>query len=200
MIQTFNDPVISVLHYSKLMAGFFNPLVVGAVNDKTAAIEPVRDGIGQCGGEMIAVCLVKSMCQISGQVLADRASKIDIDQLHAFTNAKHGFCSGNKAMQQPQLGAVKQRFDLPGSMVRLVEQDGVDITAARKEKTVIIMDQKRIFQILQGGYKGTPKCKERFFIVGSFVWRTGNQDWLHRISFCEELIVLYAVKYRRLFA
>lgn len=146
MIQTFNDPVISVLHYGKLMAGFFNPLVVGAVNDKTAAIEPVRNGIGQCRGEMVTVRPVKGMCQISGQVLTDRASEIDIDQLHAFTYAKHRLCSGNKAVQQFQLSPVKQRFYLPGAMVGLVEQNGVDIAAARKEQSVIIMDEKRIFQ------------------------------------------------------
>lgn len=40
MGKPLNDPVISILHSSKLMTGFFNTLVVGAVDWKTFPIEP----------------------------------------------------------------------------------------------------------------------------------------------------------------
>lgn len=70
-------------------------------------------------------------------MLYDIASEIDIDKLESPADAKHRPGGLYKGVQQGKLCFVQPDIDIPGTLIRLLEQGRMDISAAGKQEPVI---------------------------------------------------------------
>ena len=103
MAQPFNDTIGSKLGVADATSVHIDALVMSTVYAKCFAIKAIQERTFTSGCFMNLILSVILVNLISGKMLNNISTKIDIDQLHAFADAKNRFSIDDKAFENGKL-------------------------------------------------------------------------------------------------
>lgn len=144
MDDSFDNAVIGGLDDPKFPPGPVDGLMMGAVGDHGFSIEFSKKRIFPHGGGVQLVAVFPCVSGRFFDVLGNRSSKIDVDDLHSFANSKNRFFRFVKDIQRLKLDDIQFDVDISGAVVFLPEKCRSDIPAAGKQEGIHIGELSKV--------------------------------------------------------
>lgn len=135
--QSLHYTIVAVLDIGQRGSLQIHALMMGAVYHKPLPVKPVEDSVRQSEGLMVLISIRVLMAASGWQILMDITAKENVDELHSPADTKNRLFFRYKGFQDRKLQSVKNRIKKTGTAVKLTKQDGIDIAATGKEKSVI---------------------------------------------------------------
>ena len=135
--QSLHYTIVAVLDIGQRGSLQIHALMMGAVYHKPLPVKPVEDSARQGKGLMVLISIRVLMAVSGWQILMDVTTEENIDELHSPADTKNRLFFRYKGFQDRKLQSVKNRIKKTGTAVKLTKQDGIDIAATGKEKSVI---------------------------------------------------------------
>ncbi len=176
MLDGFGNAVGGSLGDSKTGARPSDPLMMGAVDQAGRAVQAVEDASGIIEGCMDLILFAPLVQSAGRKVLDQRASKIEIQKLHALADTKNRTTALNKEVKESKLRPIQLRVDMFRALIFLMEEGRINVSPSRQQETAAGRGRFRG----ETGEERRPQFPESSFIIRSFGWNTGNQN-SHRI-------------------
>ncbi len=136
--DAFDDAVVSGLDDPEFPPGSVYGLMVGAVGDHTFPIELSKKRVFPHGGGMQLISIFPRVFGGFFDMLGNRSSEINVDDLHSLAYAENRFPGFIKDIQRLQLYDIQFNIDISGTMVFLAEKGRGNIPAAGEQEGVHI--------------------------------------------------------------
>ena len=134
----FYDAVVGHLDHLETGSHLVNGLVVGAVGGKVSAVVLSQPAIGCGSGHMDLVFGDPLVTAKLGNVLDQAATKMDVDDLMAFTDAQDRFVCVGESIQDGKLFVIQFGIDALGTIDRLTIAGWIYIGTARQDQAVVL--------------------------------------------------------------
>ena len=134
--HSLDDSIVTPLDGEQIRAGTVHRLMVGAVEKSGFSGKKLKEG-GNCLDGMEPVSAIH--LAVSGNILGQRAAKINIEQLHPPADAKDGLPGGKKAVNQFQLCVIPLRLQISRSGILLPVPPGLNVPAAGEQQRAAIL-------------------------------------------------------------
>ncbi len=173
--NSFRYVVGSILDDGKPFSGRADSLVMGAVYGKISSVEPAQKGAGQGVAGMDLILAGILVQGVGGEILDDAAAEKDIDNLHSLADTQNRAAGSYKGVQHGKLLSVQHRVDYTGAVIRLPEQDRINIPAAWKKQGV---KGTGLGYVGKGGAGGPQLC-EGVMVIVRIAGKAGDRYFFH---------------------
>lgn len=162
--QPFDHVVSCAADRDQSFAGAVYGLVMGGIYRSAVPIELIKE---ITASQVAVIYIVKLIAfdpfvDIGGvYVLCDVSAEMDVDKLQPFADAEHGLFLFHKTGEKLELQNVKFGVHVAGTVIRLTEKGGRNVSAAGEKQMGGLFRGLRT----EGGTVGDTQPFQRFFVV-----------------------------------
>lgn len=175
VVQPFDYIISRAADRDQSFAGAVYGLMMGGIYQNAVPVELIKEITASQVAVIYIVKLIASdpFVDIGGvDVLCDAAAEMDVDKLQPFADAEHGLFLCHKTREKLELENVKFGVHIAGTVIRLAEKGGRNVSAAGEKQMGGLFRGLRT----EGGTMGDTQPFQRLFVVFSIFTAACDDD------------------------
>lgn len=145
--EGFDRTVGSLTNGEKSFSEFIDSLMMGGIDESTASIQLIKE-IRAATSDMVYIMELVFSVPLMGccvfNMLTNGTAKMNINDLHSFTDAEYGSVPFDEEIQSLKLEDIQFGINLPGAVLLLSEKGRSNVPAAGKQQSAAVRTLFRV--------------------------------------------------------